>query len=151
MCSLLICTTRIINLSDVTNKYYYSWPTWLNVNLVYEKNIRSLLFSGNLLWETRQASVSTGTVGSRVGGFLSPLNNNGVFYLSVSLGSVCNQSASDESQNRFFYLLLTLNSILNCSKPIIATFFFIPLPYPTACKHLPKLTYIEILMTHCQA
>ena len=33
-------------------------------------------------WETRQASFPTGTVGPRVGIFLSPLNTNDGFYLS---------------------------------------------------------------------
>ena len=33
-------------------------------------------------WETRQASFSTGTVGPRVGIFLSPLNTNDGLYLS---------------------------------------------------------------------
>ena len=59
--------------------------------MVYEKKNRSLVFSGSrkiptlgstVHWETRQASFPTGTVGPRVGIFLSPLNTNDGFYLS---------------------------------------------------------------------
>ena len=59
--------------------------------VVYEKKNRSLVFSGSrkiptlgstVQWETRQASFPTGTVGPRVGIFLSPLNTNDGFYLS---------------------------------------------------------------------
>ena len=59
--------------------------------MVYEKKNRSLVFSGSrkirtlgstVQWETRQASFPTGTVGPRVGIFLSPLNTNDGFYLS---------------------------------------------------------------------
>ena len=55
------------------------------------KKNRSLVFSGSrkiptlgstVQWETRQASYPTGTVGPRVGIFLSPLNTNDGFYLS---------------------------------------------------------------------
>ena len=38
-------------------------------------------------WETRQASFPTGTVGPRVGIFLSPLNTNDGFYLSHTPGT----------------------------------------------------------------
>ena len=63
----------------------------LNVDLVYEKKNRSLVFSGSrkiptlgstIQWETRQASFPTGTVGPWVGIFLSPLSTNDGFYLS---------------------------------------------------------------------
>ena len=77
-----------IDLSDITNKYY----TVLNRTVVvYEKKNRSLVFSGSrkiptlgstVQWETRQASFPTGTMGPRVGIFLSPLNTNDGFYLS---------------------------------------------------------------------
>ena len=59
--------------------------------VVYEKKNRSLVFNGSrkiptlgstVQWETRQASFPTGTVGPRVGIFLSPLNTNDEFYLS---------------------------------------------------------------------
>ena len=59
--------------------------------MVYEKKNRSLVFSGSrkiptlgstVQWETRQASFSTGTMGPRVGIFLSPLITNDGFYLS---------------------------------------------------------------------
>ena len=59
--------------------------------VVYEKMNRSLVFSGSrkiptlgstVQWETWQASFPTGTVGPRVGIFLSPLNTNDGFYLS---------------------------------------------------------------------
>ena len=59
--------------------------------VVYEKKNRSLVFSGSrkiptlgstVQWETRQASFPTGTMGPRVGIFLSPLNTNDGFYLS---------------------------------------------------------------------
>ena len=65
-------STVNINLSDVTNIY----TTLLNIEWVYEKNNRSLLFSGSrkiptlgstVQWETRQASFPTGTVNHRVG------------------------------------------------------------------------------------
>ena len=53
--------------------------------LVYDKKNQSLLFNGSIkiptLWK---ASFSTGTVGPRVGIFLSPLNTNDGFYLSYS-------------------------------------------------------------------
>ena len=42
-------------------------------------------------WETRQASFPTGTVGPRVGIFLSPLNTNDGFYLSHPRGRKFNQ------------------------------------------------------------
>ena len=54
--------------------------------MVYEKKNRSLVFSGSrkiptlgsiVQWETREASFPTGTVGPRVGIFLSPLNTLG--------------------------------------------------------------------------
>ena len=70
-------------------KYGTLWS--LNVELVYEKKNRSLVFSGSReiptlrpinQWETWQASFPTGTVGPRVGIFLSPLNTNDGFYLS---------------------------------------------------------------------
>ena len=59
--------------------------------MVYEKKNQSLVFSGSrkiltlgstVQWQTRQASFPTGTVGPRVGIFLSPLNTNDGFYLS---------------------------------------------------------------------
>ena len=59
--------------------------------MVYEKKNRSFVFSGSrkiptlgstIQWETWQASFPTGTVGPRVGIFLSPLNTNDGFYLS---------------------------------------------------------------------
>ena len=77
-----------IDLSDVTNKYY---TVLCRTVVVYEKKNRSLVFSGfrkiptlgsTVQWETRQASFPTGTVGPRVGIFLSPLNTNDGFYLS---------------------------------------------------------------------
>ena len=77
-----------IHLSDVTNNYY---TVLYRTVVVYEKKNRSLVFSGsrkiptlgsNVQWETRQASFPTGTVGPRVGIFLSPLNTNDGFYLS---------------------------------------------------------------------
>ena len=77
-----------IDLSDVTNKYY---TVLYRAVVVYEKKNRSLVFSGSrkiptlastVQWETRQASFPTGTVGPRVGIFLSPLNTNDGFYLS---------------------------------------------------------------------
>ena len=55
------------------------------------KKNRSLVFSGSrkiqtlgstVKWETRQAQFPIGTVGPRVGIFLSPVNTNDVFYLS---------------------------------------------------------------------
>ena len=78
-----------IDLSDVTNKYY---TVLYRTVVVYEKKNRSLVFSGSrkiptlgstVQWETRQASFPTGTVGPRVGIFLSPLNTNDGFYLSL--------------------------------------------------------------------
>ena len=70
--------------------------------LVYEKKNRSLVFSGSrkiptlgstVQWETRLAEFPSGTVGPRVGIFLSPLNTNDGFYLSLrslsSLGKPC--------------------------------------------------------------
>ena len=77
-----------IDLSDVTNKYY---TVLYRTVVVYEKKNLSLVFSGDrkiptlgstVQWETRQASFPTGTVGPRVGIFLSPLNTNDGFYLS---------------------------------------------------------------------
>ena len=92
-CFKLIYTARAsltvnIDLSDVTNKYY---TVLYRTVVVYEKKNRSLVFSGSrkiptlgstVQWETRQASFPTGTVGPRVGIFLSPLNTNDGFYLS---------------------------------------------------------------------
>ena len=81
-CFKLIYTTVNIDLSDVTNKYY---TVLYRTVVVYEKKNRSLVFSGSrkiptlgstVQWETRQASFPTGTVGPRVGIFLSPLNTN---------------------------------------------------------------------------
>ena len=77
-----------IDLGDVTNKYY---TVLYRTVVVYEKKNRSLVFSSSrkistlgstVHWETRQASFPTGTVGPRVGIFLSPLNINDGFYLS---------------------------------------------------------------------
>ena len=77
-----------IDLSDVTNKYY---TVLYRTVVVYEKKNRSLVFSGSrkiptlgstVQRETRQASFPTGTVGPRVGIFLSPLNTNDGFYFS---------------------------------------------------------------------
>ena len=76
------------DLSDVTNRYY---TVLYRTVVVYEKKNRSLVFSGSrkiptlgstVRWETWQASFPTGTVGPRVGIFLSPLNTNDGFYLS---------------------------------------------------------------------
>ena len=92
-CFKSICTVRAsltvnIDLSDVTKKYY---TVLYRTVVVYEKKNRSLVFSGSrkiptlgstVQWETRQASFPTGTVGPRVGIFLSPLNTNDGFYLS---------------------------------------------------------------------
>ena len=83
--------TENIHLSDVTNKYY---TVLYRTVVVYEKKNRSLVFSGSrkiptlgstVPWETRQASFPTGMVGPRVGIFLSPLNTNDGFYLSLTL------------------------------------------------------------------
>ena len=77
-----------IDLNDVTNKYY---TVLYRTVMLYEKKNRSLVFSGSrkiptlgstVQWETRQALFPTGTVGPRVGIFLSPLNTNDGFYLS---------------------------------------------------------------------
>ena len=71
-----------------TNSIY---STWLNVELVYEKKNRSLLFSGSrkipnlgsiVQWLTQQASFPTGIEGPWVGIFLSPLYTYDRFYLS---------------------------------------------------------------------
>ena len=91
---MLICPARVldcnnIDLSDVTNNYN---TVLYRTVVVYEKKNRSLVFSGsrkiptlgsNVQWETRQALFPTGTVGPRVGIFLSPLNtNDGFIYLT---------------------------------------------------------------------
>ena len=77
-----------IDLSDVTNKNY---TVLYRTVVVYEKKNRSLVFSGSrkiptlgstVHRKTRQVSFPTGTVGPRVGIFLSPLNTNDGFYLS---------------------------------------------------------------------
>ena len=76
------------DLSDVTNRYY---TVLYRTVVVYEKKNRSLVFSGSrkiqilestVQLETWQVSFPTGTVGPRVGFFLSPLNTNDGFYLS---------------------------------------------------------------------
>ena len=76
-----------IDRSDITNRYY---TVLYHTVVVYEKKNRSLVFSGSrkiptlgsiVQWETRQVSFPTGTVGPRVGIFLSPLNTNDGFYL----------------------------------------------------------------------
>ena len=78
-----------IDLSDVTNRYYT--VPYRRVAFRIEKKKRSLVFSGSrkistlgsiVQWETREASFLTGTVGPRVGIFLSPLDTNDGFYLS---------------------------------------------------------------------
>ena len=78
--------------------------------MVYEKKNRSLVFSGSrkiptlgstVQWETRQASFPNGTVGPRVGIFLSPPNTNDGFYLS-----------HPHTNNEFFFLLTTKYLIL---------------------------------------
>ena len=83
--------TFYIDLSDVTNRYY---AVLYRTIVVYEKKNRSVVFSGSrkiptlgstVQWETRQASFPTGTVGPRVGIFLSPLNTSDGFYLSHML------------------------------------------------------------------
>ena len=85
--------------------------------VVYEKKNRSLVFSGSrkiptlgstVQWETRQASFPTGTVGPRVGIFLSPLNTNDGFYLS-HMGSDVGQifpTASLHRDNSISYALV---------------------------------------------
>ena len=93
-----------IDLSDVTNKYY---TVLYRTVVVYEKKNRSLVFSGSrkistlgsaLQLETRQASFPTGTVGPRVGIFLSPLKTNDGLYLShtpvPALGKDKNRTAA---------------------------------------------------------
>ena len=89
--------------------------------LVYEKKNRSLVFSGSrkiptlgstVQWETRLAEFPTGTVGPQVGIFLSPLNTNDGFYLSLAI-IVYHHSASlvmpiGDPQDGFFYPTLTL-------------------------------------------
>ena len=94
-----------IDLSDVTNKYY---TVLYRTVVVYEKKNRSLVFSGSrkiptlgstVQWETRQASFPTGTVGPRVGIFLSPLNTNDGFYLS-HMGSDVGQIFLTKSLHR---------------------------------------------------
>ena len=71
-----------IDLSDVTNRYtvLYCTVRLLNLKLVYEKKNPNI--GSTVQWETRQASFPTGTVGPRVGIFLSPLDTNDGFYLS---------------------------------------------------------------------
>ena len=63
----------------------------LNLEFVYEKKNRSLVFSGSrkiqtlgsiVQWETRQASFPTGTVGTWIWIFLSHLDTNDGFCLS---------------------------------------------------------------------
>ena len=65
----------------------------LNMELVYEKNNRSLAFCGSrkmptlgstVQWETSQASFPTGTLDPQVGIFGSPLNTNDVFYIYLT-------------------------------------------------------------------
>ena len=104
ICSLFNAIQRAsltvnIDLSDVTKYYTVLYRTVV----VYEKKNRSLVFSGSrkiptlgstVQWETRQASFPTGTVGPRVGIFLSPLNTNDGFYLS-----------HPHTNNGFFFLL----------------------------------------------
>ena len=76
--------------------------------MVYEKKNRSLVFSGSrkiptrgstVQWETRQASFPTGTVGPRVGIFLSPLNTNDGFYLSHTLVPALGKDKKNEQQH----------------------------------------------------
>ena len=64
-----------IDLSDVTNRYTILYRTVV----VYEKKNR---VGSTVQWETRQASFPTGTVGPRVGIFLSQLNTNNGFYFT---------------------------------------------------------------------
>ena len=77
-----------IDLSDVINRYsqYCTVRSWYMrkridhwCSVVPEK-IPTL--GSTVQWETRQASFPTGTVGPRVGIYLSPLNTNNGFYLS---------------------------------------------------------------------
>ena len=93
-----------IDLSDVTNKYY---TVLYRTVVVYEKKNRSLVFSGfrkiptlgsTVQWETRQASFPTGTVGPRVGIFLSPLNTNDGFYLSHIPVPACEKDKKKSSR-----------------------------------------------------
>ena len=100
-----------IDLSDVTNSYY---TVLYHTAVVYEKKNRSLVFSGSrkiptlgptVQCETRQASFPTGTVGPRVGIFLSPLNTKDGFYLS-----------HPHTNNGFFFLPTTNYHILYLKK-----------------------------------
>ena len=78
-------------MTSPTHIIVYRTVRSVNVELVYEKKNRPLVFSGSrkistlastVQWETRQASFPTGTVGPPFGIFLSPLNTNDGFYLS---------------------------------------------------------------------
>ena len=102
-----------IDISDVTNTNY---TVLYRTVVVYEKKNRSLVFSGSrkiptlgstVQWETRQASFPTGTVGPRVGIFLSPLNTNDEFYLS-HMGSDVGQIFPTASLHRDHSILYAL-------------------------------------------
>ena len=121
-----------IDLSDVTNKKYTVLYRTLEV---YEKKNRSLVFSGSrkiptlgstVQWETRQASFPTGTVGPRVGIFLSPLNTNDGFYLSypvctLAIWKLLHRWLAIYLQRQFRnfcdpFLNKNKNSIINCEQ-----------------------------------
>ena len=79
------------SVTSPTNIILYRTLWSLNLELVYEKKNGSLVFSGSRKiptlwstgqWETQQSSFPTGTMGPRVGIFLSPLDTNDGFYLS---------------------------------------------------------------------
>ena len=111
-----------IDLSDVTNRYY---TVLYRTVVVYEKKNRSLVFSGSrkiptlgpaVQWETRQASFPTGTLGPRVGIFLSPLTTNDGFYLSHMGKYSRNPDLVCEKNFSFFFLLRYRASIINYFK-----------------------------------
>ena len=90
-----------IDLSDVTNKYYtvlYRTVRWWYMRKRISGSRKIPTIGSTVQWETRQASFPTGTVGPRVGIFLSPLNTNDGFYLShtpiLALGKDRKQTAA---------------------------------------------------------
>ena len=95
--------------------------------MVYEKKNRSLVFSGSrkiptlestVQWETRQASFPTGTVGPRVGIFLSLLNTNDGFYLS-HMGKTCSGLQVHGGESRDFKTTMadTIENPVDSGKP----------------------------------
>ena len=98
--------------------------------VVNEKKNRSLVFSGFRKIPTLQASFPTGTVGPRVGIFLSPLNTNDGFFLShISYAYLTWVAMWD----RYLRQQANIGITRSCMRWYVRNFFLAHLSLKTSC------------------